>query len=219
MLTPTQAAGTGAGGHRHSLGEAVHAPSRTAARRALAVVVLAATAVVPLAAGSGSANAVGEAPVASLVDRTLTGRQALDTLAGRIDDLARRNGLDRAVLRTALSSDRTIRVDADARIFYVEPEATGAQRRGPDSSLDAAALAADAFSLHSLPGANRVIYLDFDGHSSPARRGTHEGTKTVTHRAVRHRRRTRRRSPTPSGTSSRRSGSGSRRTTRRSTST
>jgi hypothetical protein len=179
MLTPTQAAGTGAGGRRHSLGVAVHAPSRTAARRALAVVVLSATAVVPLAVGSGSANAADEAPVASLVDRTLTGREALDRLEGRIDDLARRNGLDRAVLRTALASDRTIRVDADARIFYVEPEATVAQRRGPDSTLDAAALAADAFTLHSLPGANRVIYLDFDGYFLS---GTawNKGKKTVT---------------------------------------
>ena len=41
------------------------------------------------------------------------------------------------------------------------------------------------------PARNRVIYLDFDGHTSPARRGTATASRPRRRHAVRHRRRTR----------------------------
>ncbi|GAA1567216.1 hypothetical protein GCM10009804_24740 [Kribbella hippodromi] len=72
-------------------------------------------------------------------------------------------------LRQILATDKTARLDSDGKLFYREPIATPAERRAAPSPRWAkravAGATGPAFQLHSKPGSNRVIYLDFDGHT------------------------------------------------------
>lgn len=108
-------------------------------------------------------------PVETLVDRPLQGKAALAAVSGRVGDVARANGTSEAQLRRVLSTDATAWLDSDARLFHVDPEATEAEKaasnaasRKPSAPTTTTA-AADTFALHSKPGSNRVVYLDFDG--------------------------------------------------------
>lgn len=152
-------------------------------RRSLSVVAIAVTSVVvPLAAQFPAQSAPEEelidsaqslaqaAPgdgraLAKLIDTVVSGETALEVFDGRIADLAARNGMPTEELQQVLADDATVRIDRDARLFHVEPVIPGAEAAGPDSSLSAADLAADVFALNSLPGASRVIYLDFNGYT------------------------------------------------------
>jgi hypothetical protein len=72
-------------------------------------------------------------------------------------------------------ADESVRVNRLGQVLVVEPERSefemGHSESAPDVGSPQAATPVDdiplseAFELHSLPGANRTIYLDFTGHS------------------------------------------------------
>ncbi len=72
-------------------------------------------------------------------------------------------------------ADESVRVDRSGRVLVIEPQHSEFETDHTESVPDAgspqsATPVADiplseAFQLHSLPGANRTIYLDFTGHS------------------------------------------------------
>lgn len=66
-----------------------------------------------------------------------------------------------------LREDPTASLDSRGRHFYSEPVPDGARAAARARPLAPTAAPvfplADTFSLHSLPGSNRTIYLDFDG--------------------------------------------------------
>ncbi|GAB2559552.1 hypothetical protein GCM10027269_11680 [Kribbella endophytica] len=82
--------------------------------------------------------------------------------------VAQSNGLSVEKLHETLA-DTTSRLDETGRLFFREPSLTPAQKAEAASprwaSAAVAAAEGPAFELHSKAGANRVIYLDFDGHS------------------------------------------------------
>lgn len=97
--------------------------------------------------------------------------------------------------RSVVTRERDLHVSADNRLFYAckfvapvgsAPGAssgvTAAVQTGPDTSTftgtPPSVNATTAFQLHSRPGAPRVLYLDFNGHTTPA--GTWGGTAIVT---------------------------------------
>ena len=64
-------------------------------------------------------------------DRTTHGRPALDALADRLPEAARRNGLAAEKLREVLAEDPSAWLDADARLFYEEPARTEGAAQAP----------------------------------------------------------------------------------------
>ena len=100
------------------------------------------------------------------------GQDALDRLGAGLGDVARRNGMAATELRRLLLSDETLWVDASQRLFFVDPsEPAGISRRELELESEGSEDAEDgsnpgAFLLHSRPNADRIIYLDFDGHHS-----------------------------------------------------
>ncbi|HYG94302.1 MAG TPA: fibronectin type III domain-containing protein [Nocardioides sp.] len=62
------------------------------------------------------------------------------------------------------ADDPTFRVHENGQVFYVEPQPTGPAGPARAPALTRAKRAA-ALELHSLPGSDHVIYLDFDGHT------------------------------------------------------
>jgi len=128
------------------------------------VVVFSALAV---AAGS-QANAQQPVPTDQLLGQDLQGTAALSKLQPRISDLAQRNGIPAQKLERILATDKTSWLDKQGKLFYREPVNGTQQVSAPSPRWATKALAAatgPAFELHSKPGSNRVIYLDFDGHT------------------------------------------------------
>ncbi len=64
-----------------------------------------------------------------------------------------------------------IHVDADGGVFYIDshlPEAGAAETEGTSQSepqTGAGAAVDNVFALHSKPGASKIIFVDFDGHT------------------------------------------------------
>jgi hypothetical protein len=72
------------------------------------------------------------------------------------------NGLPVAQVRRMALGDH-YQVDQYGSIRSVEKNATAAQKSAP--STEAVPPGVDVFTLHSRPGSNRTIYLDFNGHT------------------------------------------------------
>jgi hypothetical protein len=104
-----------------------------------------------------------------LAGQPLQGKAALAKLQPRLADLAERNGIAELKLQQILATDKTSWLDKDGKLFFKEPVATAKEKAATGSKVSkqtlAAAAAGPAFELHSKAGSNRVIYLDFDGHT------------------------------------------------------
>jgi hypothetical protein len=122
-----------------------------------------------LAVALGSQADAQQTPIDQLLSQPLAGSQALGKAQSRLDEVAAHNGLAAGKLREVLATDKTAWLDADSKLFFREPVLTPAQKasdaspRWASSAVEAAT--GPAFELHSKPGSNRVIYLDFDGHT------------------------------------------------------
>jgi len=113
------------------------------------------------AAGPGDAN-----PESDLLDKPRHGEDAIRALGTKAATAAARNGRSLDELKAKLRADSSYFVDRKGRLVVHD---TGLLAAGQGSSEAAGASASfpysETFVLHSRPGANRVIYLDFDGHA------------------------------------------------------
>jgi len=116
-------------------------------------------------------EAIQAAPDFPLVDlpEAVSGSAAISALGRQLPEVARAYGRSEGLLRLHLQNDPSLAVDKKGRLFYVEETSPTLAESGVPSLFADAVMAAelaplsDTFMLHSLPGANRVIYLDFDG--------------------------------------------------------
>lgn len=110
---------------------------------------------------------------------------AADAPDERLSIAAAKVGWSLSDARSVVARERDLHVSADNRLFYackfVAPigsapgaasGSTAAIQTGPDTSTftgtPPSVNATTAFQLHSRPGAPRVLYLDFNGHTTPA---------------------------------------------------
>ncbi|MEU4196602.1 PPC domain-containing protein [Kribbella sp. NPDC026611] len=151
-------------------------PSRPRRIAALASAGALAFGVVAVVAGNQadaqqSARPPAPPSIDQLLGQDLQGKVALGRIQSRIAELADRNGMNADRLQKILATDKASWLDRDGKLFYREPAATKAERRtsaaaSPRWATRAVAGATGpAFQLHSKPGSNRVIYLDFDGQT------------------------------------------------------
>jgi hypothetical protein len=122
-----------------------------------------------LAVAAGNQADAQQTPLDQLLGQPTPGLAALPEVQSKLGELAQLNGLTEGRLRDTLATDKTSWLDAQGRLFFREPGLTTAQK-APEASprwAKEAVAAADgpAFELHSKPGSNRVLYLDFDGHT------------------------------------------------------
>jgi len=106
----------------------------------------------------------------------IRGQEALTTAPTHLADCAKVNELDEPALRSLIQKNHDLWLDREGKIFYAceglkltpgSPEAAAAEVAAAQSQPTAVLPnSPDAFKLHSLPGANRVIYLDFTGHTT-----------------------------------------------------
>lgn len=146
----------------------------------LAGVALASASVVAAPPAGVSAPPTIPSPFAS-------GRAALDRLGARLPAVASAYGIDPDELRRMILDDPTLAVDRSHRIAYFDAAEPGAQpATQPATQSGAAASAAPPvsgpeFQLASLPGADKTIFLDFDGHITEGTSwNTNYGFDTIT---------------------------------------
>ena len=97
------------------------------------------------------------------------GQAAIDRLGMRLPAVAAQHSMAPARLRELFLSDPYLAVDDADNLLFID-EFTPDEAAGAEAGVEATALAlqplADTFRLHSLPGVSKVIYLDFDGHTT-----------------------------------------------------
>lgn len=114
-----------------------------------------------------------------VLDETASGQDALAGLdAVELAEVAEQVGWSPEELRSELAHDDSLHVTPDGGLLYIEsgaefasqaPDSTApesAESSGASAAVSAATASfsdADTFTLHSLPGSNRVVYLDFAG--------------------------------------------------------
>ena len=141
-------------------------------RRSKAPFALALLAVVALA--SASVAAAPPAPVSvppTIPAPFASGRAALDRLGARLPAVASAYRMNPDELRRMMLDDPSLAVDRDHRIAYFDEAEPGRQpatqsATQPDLAAASAAppVSGPEFQLASLPGADKTIFLDFDGH-------------------------------------------------------
>lgn len=117
-------------------------------------------------------------PQISLKEK-VNGQKAIDLLGDKLPQVAKAYDMSPERLENILKTDQTAWIDEGGRLLYVEedtkpipkPEtkdaettANAATISGMDTFASLASSSTDPFTLHSKPGSNRVIYLDFNGH-------------------------------------------------------
>ncbi|WP_435745540.1 fibronectin type III domain-containing protein, partial [Nocardioides sp. SYSU DS0663] len=122
----------------------------------------------PAGSSTGTARPAAEERVR--IPRAATGRQAIELLGDQLPAAARAHEMSATELRQLLRTDRTARVHRDGRIAFIDPVHTeadhteaGHTETGSAAATTAQAPLAETFALHSKPGSQRTIYLDFDG--------------------------------------------------------
>ena len=122
-----------------------------------------------------------ESPFPSIsLKEKLNGQAAIDALGDNLPVLAKAYDMSAERLENILKNDLTAWVDEKGRLLYVESDtkpvpkpdagdsaqitATAATDTGGSTFSSMASSTTDPFTLHSKPGANRIIYLDFNGH-------------------------------------------------------
>jgi hypothetical protein len=118
--------------------------------------------------GPASVAAAKPDACSQVVPGVAHGAEAVEQAGPRLAQIAARHGVPTPVLEARLLADETLWIDECGALFYVEPAAepppTGpSEAEAPAGSSMAALAPGEALHLHSRPGANRVIHLDFDG--------------------------------------------------------
>ena len=97
------------------------------------------------------------------------GQAAIDHLASRLPAVAAQHNVAAARLRELFLTDPYIAVDEADNLLFIDefvPEQAEVPSGGAAAAVTAALTAAETFELHSLPGSTKVLFLDFDGHTT-----------------------------------------------------
>lgn len=93
------------------------------------------------------------------------GRTALAQAGGRLAQIAAHYKMTPATLARELKQDPNLWIDRNEQLVYLD-EFVAAEDFASQKQVAATLTFAQTFALHSLPGATKIIYLDFDGHTT-----------------------------------------------------
>jgi hypothetical protein len=125
-----------------------------------AITLLVSLAAVVSTALVASAPASAESVV---LDRPRHGEDAVVALGDRLGDVAATHQTSAETLRARLVSDSSLWVDVTGRLFYVDPAPEETGTVGATTTTASTLTREFVLSRHSLPTAQRTVYLDVDG--------------------------------------------------------
>ena len=139
----------------------------TRMRRALGAGLLGALAISTTMTNSASAEGQPAEPQPASLDAPVNGAAAIADLGPQLAGVAAAAGLAPGALKGELLHDDDLWVDTTGRLFYVESEFDELPPAAGGAPVAEAAPFpyGSTFSLHSRPGSDKVIYLDFDGQT------------------------------------------------------
>ena len=146
----------------------------TFAKKSIAVAVLASMCLIALIPNTASAQTAARRsdkiqpnkPAFPLLafPANSNGEKAIANLAARLPEVAAFYGKTAAEFREQLRSDKSAWIDRQGRLFFIEQGLTASPS---DLAQSGAVYPLDlTFKLHSRPGSQRKIYLDFNGHTT-----------------------------------------------------
>jgi hypothetical protein len=141
--------------------------SASTRRRVAAAAVAASLSVGGMAVlAPASAAPAQSGPPAQVLDRDMRGEAAINALGSRLPAVAAQNDMTAAEFRAALREDSMLWVSRSGQLLFVDEFVAEATSTLPDPAFDSTSIptASEIFTLHSRPGSNRVIVLDFNGH-------------------------------------------------------
>jgi PKD repeat protein len=95
------------------------------------------------------------------------GEEAIARLGDTLPAVAAWYGMTPAEFVHLLRTDNTAWIDVKGRVFYIEPLPEPAGESQQSDPVQAAPFPlSETFNLNSRPGSSRVIYLDFNGHTT-----------------------------------------------------
>ena len=97
------------------------------------------------------------------------GAEAVHRLGRDLPAVAQAYGIDAPALESLLRGSRELWVDREGRLVYICEGLVIADATTAGGEVEASSAvpnSTDAFKLHSLPGSSRIIYLDFNGHTT-----------------------------------------------------
>ncbi|HMY08882.1 MAG TPA: hypothetical protein PKE34_04550, partial [Marmoricola sp.] len=112
---------------------------------------------------TNNASAPADTPVT--IDQPLQGKQALNAIAQHISTVASSNAMSVSELTKTLSEDSTAWLGRSGQLYFAEaPQPASVVESPPSVGALPVYPLGQTFNLHSSPGSNRTIYLDFDGY-------------------------------------------------------
>ncbi len=120
--------------------------------------------VLGLASTSGHAQPQGMAR--SIFPEAQRGEAAIDMLGNNLEQCAADHDVAPEELVRQLLRDSTLWVNGEQRLFVVDTARPKEPEQTPTPPSEGGIPTEDAFTLHSNPGANHTVYLDFTGHHS-----------------------------------------------------
>jgi PKD repeat protein len=93
------------------------------------------------------------------------GAAAIQALGSHLPAVAAHHRMSAERLTQILQQDKTAWIDKHGKLFYVEEFVQSGTATTASATTAAALDLSQTFLLHSKPGAARVIYLDFNGHT------------------------------------------------------
>ncbi len=116
--------------------------------------------------GAGGASAAGQgAPNPPPAPKN--GRAAIEALGDRLPEVAAEYGMTAVQLHGLFLKDHTLHVGFTGELFYADdpfPADEVMSLADQSAPAEASMTLEELFQLHSRPGADHTIYLDFDGH-------------------------------------------------------
>lgn len=131
---------------------------------ATCVVLLGGVTATPTNAAQRAGQATDQRP-AFVLDEDRRGEDAIRALGDRLPEVAAMNDLSPAAFRAQLRQHDELWVGRTGQLLFVDDH-LASPGTAPESAPLADAPLAETFLLHSRPGADRVVFLDFDGHDS-----------------------------------------------------
>jgi PKD repeat protein len=104
-------------------------------------------------------------PSFSLPERA-NGEEAISALGAKLPNVAAYYGMTTANFARMLREDHSAWIDQKGRVFFIDELREAATSESDETLGSAPFPLAQTFTLSSRPGSARVIYLDFDGHTT-----------------------------------------------------
>jgi hypothetical protein len=113
------------------------------------------------------------------LEKPVSGQLALQTMGARLSSIADAHQMTAETLADRFANDSALYLTSTGGLYYADPAPDLSEilvsQSGDVTAANAPFPLDQTFQLHSNPNSTKIIYLDFDGHITPAGSGWNDG--------------------------------------------